>query len=203
MFRLPLILAVLAVWAASAAAQSPIPAQPQPLPLSPGVMPGSPIGPGTQFLPQPVPRFVPFAGRRVQPPAALGWGPFGFAAPFPYFGFGGYSYDYAIPPVVVVVPGGAPGPARPQPAAPAVTDLPATLALQFPAPAEVWLDGKKAGAGEEVTLTSPAVRRGDSYTFDVTARWEAGGKRYEATRKVAVEAGGRSRLIVVSGTEVK
>ena len=37
-------------------------AQPGRLPLAPGVTPGSSIGPGTQFLPQPTPRFVPGRG---------------------------------------------------------------------------------------------------------------------------------------------
>jgi len=73
------------------------------LPLSPGVHPGSPIGPGMQFLPQPTPRFVPLGngfGTTVmaRPGQNLGFGVgsrgfyngsgFGYG----FGGFGGYGY---------------------------------------------------------------------------------------------------------------
>ena len=84
-------------------------------------------------------------------------------------------------------------------------EFPATLTLQFPAAAEVWLDGKKmtGGATAERVLTSPVLTQTQQYTFAVRARWTTGGKTYEAKRSVALGAGDRSRLYIVSGDEVK
>ena len=201
MFR---VLAVLGAVALSAAAAS---AQPINLPLSPGVMRASPIGPGTQFI---RPSFAPnVAGLQVIPVMA----PYGYPTT-PYYGtafggFGGYGYPYGgvnvFPPAInitqSVTAGGAP------PAVPAVVptrDFPATLALQFPNAAEVWLNGKKLGgdASEERVLRSPVLAPGEQYTFAVKARWTTGGKTYVATRTVTLTAGDRSRLLVVSGVEV-
>jgi uncharacterized protein (TIGR03000 family) len=79
------------------------------------------------------------------------------------------------------------------------------LVVQFPAAAEVWVGGTKADGGPatEWTLTSPALKPGESHTFEVKARWKVGGKTFEATRSVAVTAGERNRAVVVSGTAVK
>jgi uncharacterized protein (TIGR03000 family) len=130
---------------------------------------------------------------------------------YPFYGvwpgFGGWApfYGYTVPvPVGVPVPVYIPvGPADP------VVELsgeaPAVLVLQFPAEAEVWVSGKK-GSGEpqvEWTLTSPPIQTGSDYTFDVKARWKAGGKTYEYSRVVTVAAGNRSRSLVFLGTEVK
>jgi uncharacterized protein (TIGR03000 family) len=83
-------------------------------------------------------------------------------------------------------------------------ESPAVLTLQFPAKADVWLDGKKAmNSVETHTLQSPALQPGQSYTFDVKARWKSGGKTYETTRSVVLGPGDRSRLLIVSGEEVK
>ena len=97
-----------------------------------------------------------------------------------------------------------------------------------PAEAEVWVAGKKAGgnaaealafpvsstafkvggkkadasAAAEWTLTTPVLKPGETHTFEVRGRWNAGGKTYEATRSVTVKAGDRARLIVASGSEV-
>lgn len=134
----------------------------------------------------------------------------GFGGWFPYYGygFGGYGYGYGMPyrsTTVNVYP------AYYVPVGPAEPDIQlsglanATLVLQFPADAEVWLDGKK-GDGEpqtEWTLTSPALPTGKDYLFDVKARWKKNGKTYEYDKTVAVAAGHRSRSLVLSGTEIK
>jgi uncharacterized protein (TIGR03000 family) len=83
-------------------------------------------------------------------------------------------------------------------------EFPATLIVQFPAAADVWFNGEKAaGAGEEHTLISRALKPGERFTFDVKGRWTAGGKTYESKRTVTLGSGDRSRLLVVSGDEVK
>jgi uncharacterized protein (TIGR03000 family) len=200
-----------------AALAAPAGAQPGNLPLSPGVHQGSSIGPGTQFLPQPTPSFV--AGVRagaLRPLAPAG--PFlpGYS-PYPAYGFGigyggfggpflGYGPGFNLVPTVVVEAAPRAAPAAP-PARTVVleNEFPATLTVQFPAPAEVWLNGAavKGEAAEERVLTSPVLRPGDRFAFDLKARWSIGGKTYEAVRAVTLGPGDRSRLLVVSGTEVK
>jgi uncharacterized protein (TIGR03000 family) len=191
-------------------------AQPRGLPLSPGVRPGSPIGPGTQFLPMPQPRFKPphrgFHGGHGK------FGPIfapGFIAPgfYPYPGFGygyggfppygyGYGYDY-YPPTIPEPAPGLPLP-RMEPGVALANEFPATLTLQFPGDAEVWLNGRRTeGKGEEHVLTSPVLAPGQTFTFDVKARWKSGGKTYETSRGVTLKPGDRSRLLVVSGEQVK
>lgn len=211
MFRLPLALVALTAAAATAGAQ------PGNLPLAPGVHPGSPIGPGTQFLPQSGYRFTPpgqgmtFGARRLGGFGGFG-GPTFFPTPF-YYGYGyGLGYGdiegtYYLPrlgPTIVIAPPPAP-PRPPEPSVVLANEFPATLVVQFPAAADVWLNGRavKGEAAEERTLTSPVLRPGESFAFDVKARWASGGKTYETTRTVTLGPGDRSRLIVVSGTQVK
>ncbi len=202
MFRI--LIALLAVAAFTATAD----AQPGNLPLSPGVRPASPIGPGmpagvgglTTRPGQPgiiyFPAIAPWNGW------AIGWG---YQSPFGGYTFGGYlPYGYTE-----LVP--APQPVaveRPRPPERAITlanEFPATLSLQFPAAAEVWLNGKavKGEASEDRVLTSPVLKPGERFTFEVKARWKTGGKEYESVRTVTLGPGDRSRLLVVSGTEVK
>lgn len=198
-------------------------AQPQPrqLPLSPGVMPGSPFGPGTQFLPTPGPAVLPASApgtrggviNRVQP--AVGFttmtpriSPFGFGfGGYPGYGYYGYyGYDTVIDPTITIYPGpAAPLPAPAEPNVVLVNEFPATLTVRFPAAAEVWLDGKKVkgDAAEEVVLTSPVLKENQEYTFLVKARWESKGKTYEAKRAVTLRSGDRSRLSIISGDEVR
>lgn len=216
MFR---ILAALGAVALSVAAAS---AQPG-LPLSPGVTPASPIGPGTQFIrPQfnVGPTFSPnVAGLQILPVMS----PYGYpttpfygnaVGPLNSFGSGfGYGYGvgypagglFAAPPAINITQSvtnvSAGGPVS---TVVPIKDLPATLTLQFPNAAEVWVNGKKADgdAATERVLTSPTLKVGESHTFEVKARWMSGGKTYEATRTVTLGAGDRSRLLIVSGVEV-
>lgn len=83
-------------------------------------------------------------------------------------------------------------------------DYPASLTLEFPAAAKVWLDGKEVtgGAGKERVLISPVLKPGQRYTFKVRAEWDAGGKTYGYTREATLGSGDRSRLLVVSGSSV-
>lgn len=208
MIRVAVALLVAAVCA------PPVGAQPGNLPLAPGVHPASPIGPGTQFLPQPRPQFVPspvFGVGGAKPPRRfpqLGYGfnaPFvGFGPVFPYFPYYAYNDPYAVPPIVIeIVPPGPPQP--PEPKVILANVFPAALTVQFPAAARVWLDGKEVAGGphEEHTFTSAPLPRGTAHAFAFKARWTAGGKTYEAERKLNVAAGDSSRLTVVLGTEVR
>lgn len=178
--------------------------RPGPLPVTPGG-PKYPCagGIGGGFTPTvpcaPTAPGFPFSGVWLGGYGFGGYDPFAFYgpgygyAPATGFSFQGPVYD---PPVEVKPPVGTL----------AIGDqFPATLVLEFPAPAEVWVDGQK-GDGKpttEWTLTSPRIRTGTEYTFKVKARWTVGGKTYEYDRVVNVASGNRSRALVVAGTEIK
>jgi hypothetical protein len=205
MFRFMTACAALALVVATADAQ------PRTLPLAPGVMPGSPFGPGMPINP-PVPPVQSQASQQSGPffnPILLGWG-FGYQGYNPYF-YGpnyGYGYGSTVPPIVIsqsqqntVIQ--APNRA---PSAPVLTnEYPATLTLQLPVAGEVWLNGKKVKGenSEEHVLVSPVLKSDGIYTFDVKARWTYKGKTFEAKRAVTLVSGERSRLLLVSGDEVK
>jgi uncharacterized protein (TIGR03000 family) len=155
----------------------------------------------------------------------LPFSPFGgFGAIYPYYGYGGYggyglgyggygyggyggyglgygsSSFYSPLQVPVYVPT---GPAEPNVELSGKGN--ADLVLEFPAAAEVWVDGKK-GEGDphtEWTLSSPLLAIGTEYPFHVKARWTVNGKTYEYDKTVTVAAGNRSRSLVLSGTEIK
>jgi uncharacterized protein (TIGR03000 family) len=123
--------------------------------------------------------------------------------PYPYGGGFGYA------PATNFAPNfSAPDPA-PEPIAPgrnlALEEFPAVLVVEFPAPAEVWINGNKvAGKRNTVwTFTSPAIKVFSTYTFEVKGQWTRNGKTYEYTRSVDVTAGSRGRALVVGGTELK
>lgn len=147
----------------------------------------------------------PISGIGGWPYYGYGYGGFGYGG----YGYGGYglgygSSSYYPPPPIVQVPVYVPvGPAEPNVELSGKAS--AELVLEFPAAAEVWVDGKK-GEGDphtEWTLTSPSIPVGTEYPFNVKARWKANGKTYEYDRTVSVVAGDRSRSLVLSGTEIK
>lgn len=202
MFRALTVLGTLTLFAATANAQ------PGRLPLSPGVVPAAPFGPGFGMVSP-----NGFQPNMVVGPQSMFFlpvvAPLGFST-YPYSPFVGFGY----PSIGYISPGPYASPQLSVPAAPPLRDernavlvkeFPATLTLQFPAAAEVWLDGKKVEgtAAEERVLNSPVLKPGETYTFAVKGRWTNGGKTYEATRKLTLNSGDRSRLFIVSGEEVK
>src|SRR5262249_27889035 len=147
-----------------------------------------PAGFGGPVMPGPAPRPAPmFRPAGLNGPAASVITPRYPGIPFPYsYIWGGSSYypyygpQYSTTVNVNLPP---PFPAAPvEPTVPVVPELPAVLVVEFPAAAELWVNGKKAEGepAKEWTLTSPAVGQGGSYTFDVKARWKADGKTLEA-----------------------
>ena len=139
----------------------------------------------------------------------------GFGGFYPYYGYGygygGYGYgwggsSYLSPSVTIQTPLYVPVPVAPaEPNVELSSEAAATLVLEFPAPAEVWVNGKK-GEGEPQetwTLTSPSILLGTDYPFEVKARWKANGKTYQYEKSVEVAAGKRSRSLVLSGTEIR
>jgi hypothetical protein len=140
----------------------------------------------------------------------------GFGQPYPTGVYPGYGWGggfvaggyapYVVVPVPVEVPQSVPsGPAPPSTVTSVSGVLPATLVLQYPAAAKVWLDGVEVpGSPDDTwTLTSRDLRPGETATFRVRGRWASGGRTYESVREVPLGPGARSRLVVVSGTEIR
>jgi uncharacterized protein (TIGR03000 family) len=83
-------------------------------------------------------------------------------------------------------------------------ESPAELRVQFPASADVWVNGQKVeGSKEQHVLTSPMLVPGEQYVFEVKGQWTSDGKKYESTRRVVLGAGDRSGLIIVSGDAMR
>jgi uncharacterized protein (TIGR03000 family) len=128
-----------------------------------------------------------------------GYGGFGFIGG--YGGYGGFGY-----------PGGYGGyggwPPLLQPLDPPfilANEFPAQLTIQLPSPSRMWVDDNAmtGEAATEYVLTSPDLREGEKYTFKVKLRWTDSGKTFETNRTVTLGPRDRSRLIVLSGDEVK
>ena len=162
--------------------------------------------------PVPPPHPAPVQAARPGLPFPPSFTPFGgYHLPF----WGGYGYGYCVfpdplfppPQAVVLLP--APVVVTPlnpdradEAAARAAATAPASLSLEFPAPAEVWLNGEKQPADAR-TLTSPPLRIGDAFTFRVRARWVEASTAYEAEQTSTVRAGERGKLTVYAGKPVK
>jgi uncharacterized protein (TIGR03000 family) len=163
-----------------------------------------------QFIPAaPIPQNT--ASNQVFFPVAMPWGwgvGIGYRTFNPWVGYS-YAFGGILPPggfgpqAIVVEPPVAPEP----PQAPVVLseEFPATLSVQIPASGSFWLNDKKLEGkpGASTTLTSPVLQMGQKYTFYVKARWERDGKTYEAKRAVTLGAGENSRLMILSGSEVR
>ncbi len=159
--------------------------------------------------------FSPF-GPRFGPCYGLNGGilPSCYGPGFPFSGvwLGGFGFGYPyLVPAVPVLPAPNPVPAAPTglpAAAPPViisNEFPAVLVVEFPAAAELWLNGVKAEGGPQTewTLTSPVLKPGGEYTFEVKARWSVADKTFEYRRSLSVAGGKRSRALVLAGTEVR
>ncbi len=121
-----------------------------------------------------------------------------------------YSPGFFPPPQVVVAPQPVPAPVvnparMAEDADRAAAFAPATLTLELPAVADVWLDGEKQASSADATRTlkSPPLKLGAEYTFRIRARWTESGTTYETTPTSTVRAGERGKLTVYAGTPVK
>jgi uncharacterized protein (TIGR03000 family) len=112
--------------------------------------------------------------------------------------FAGPVVRSPAPPVAPLAAAGQP------PVPPAPTAQPAELRLEFPAPAEVWVDGQQQpGAAAVRVLTSPPVPAGGRHVFNVRATWAVDGRKLEWERAVPVQAGQRGKVTVAGGFPAK
>ena len=119
-----------------------------------------------------------------------------------------WGYWQPPPTVVVVVPVVAPAPLPPTTTddiALATAEVPATLTLELPAPADVWVNGRKLDGPAVATrqIDSPPLKLGSEHTFELKARWTADGVTYEVERTSTVAAGRTRKLAIFRGTPVK
>lgn len=130
----------------------------------------------------------------------LGYGGLGYGS-----GFYSYGVPSAAPRVSYYTPPSLVLPPAPSAATVLSGQSPATLTVQFPAAARIWVDGVEVPGDPDTdwTLTSKVLRPGETATFKVRGRWTQDGKTLEATREVALGPGARSRLVVVSGNAVE
>jgi uncharacterized protein (TIGR03000 family) len=66
----------------------------------------------------------------------------------------------------------------------------AIMDVRVPAGAEIWFEGAKTGqSGSTRTFVSPPLEKGQTFTYEIRARWTQDGKPVEQTRHVNVRAG--------------
>jgi uncharacterized protein (TIGR03000 family) len=158
-----------------------------------------------QFNPRgsPVGGFVPpgFHGSRGFPVFGV-WGGYGGNYPGVYYP-DWYNY-YGSPADIQPIPPAAPY-YLDEPRFELSNEFPATLTVQLPAPGNVWVAGNKSEGkpNSQWTLTSPMVKQGQEFRFDVIARWTVDGRTFEYKRTVPVASGNRSKVLVLEGDEVK
>jgi uncharacterized protein (TIGR03000 family) len=71
----------------------------------------------------------------------------------------------------------------------------AFLEILVPADAEVWFDGYKSKqTGSVRKFSTPPLKQGEPYAYDVRVRWTMNGSPVEETRTVVVRAGERTRV---------
>jgi uncharacterized protein (TIGR03000 family) len=76
------------------------------------------------------------------------------------------------------------------------TDESANVEVTVPDGAELWFDGKKtAQTGTHRLFTTPVLEKGNSYHYEVRARWMRDGQRIEETQRVPVSAGARVSVV--------
>lgn len=68
----------------------------------------------------------------------------------------------------------------------------AVLSVRVPAAADIWIaDGKTSQRGEWRQFATPLLAAGQTFTYEIRARWQENGKDVERTREIQVRAGDR------------
>jgi len=83
--------------------------------------------------------------------------------------------------------------------------LPASVQIQVPMPdAELWFNGVKMHqTGQTRQFVTPELATGESYTYEVRARWRQNGKEFDQTHTVTVHGGGQvEHAFLLNGKEI-
>ena len=187
-------LAVALVLCAAADAQPPVIRTGRETVLQPQGVISAPSLPSPWNLSAPSPTTPPRPLPRPYMLAAPYYGPYGYSPFWPVW----YDTD-PVPVVNSVVP--VPVPVYPAPSQTTIVlpsqpeELRARLALTVPLRSRVWMGDKEVDANSTpLVLESPALRDGQSYTFDVKVTWPVGERTEERTRRVTVAAGEQKSL---------
>jgi uncharacterized protein (TIGR03000 family) len=115
----------------------------------------------------------------------------------------GHSPQYAVgrssrpaPPRIVYVPV---APAAEEDYAYGSSSGSAEMTLKVPRDAEIWFNGAKMPAQENITrsFVTPPLDAGWDYSYDVRVRWTENNRPVDLTRKVLVRAGDRMTLNLI------
>ena len=85
-------------------------------------------------------------------------------------------------------------------------DNDASVTMNVPADAQIWVDGAATtSTGSVREFTSPPLKPGSQYHYEVQARWNENGHEVTQTQEVAVRAGANIRVDfpVSPGTQEK
>lgn len=151
------------------------------------------------------PTFPPYYPGMVVP--SVPWYP-GISYPWYDYGYSTFGFGYSIPSTPITpIPAPLASLARPgtDDIDRASAEAAATLTLELPTAADLWVDGVKRDGQPTAkhTLTSKPLKLGSQHKFDLRARWTASGTTYELERTVTVRAGESGKLTAYSGTPVK
>ncbi len=71
----------------------------------------------------------------------------------------------------------------------------ASIEIRVPADAALWFDGYKSNqVGPVRKFSTPPLKRGQNYAYDIRARWTVNGAPVEQTRTVVIQPGERARV---------
>ncbi len=86
--------------------------------------------------------------------------------------------------------------AKLEPTVPPVGSDRASIEIQVPADADLWFDGYKSKqVGPVRKFSTPPLKPGENYAYDIRVRWTVDGAPVEQTRTVVVRPGERARLV--------
>ncbi len=129
---------------------------------------------------------------------ALGTNPYLYGAAYPW---------YPPPPVSPAYPASRNLSTAPPAASPTLTStpaaMPAALQVHVPEDAEVWIDGVKTDTkGAERLFETPPLSVGQTFTYEVRARWLEGGHEVSRVERAQVVTGTLLRIdfLATSGT---
>jgi uncharacterized protein (TIGR03000 family) len=85
--------------------------------------------------------------------------------------------------------------ARLDPSPPPEGSSRASIEIRVPADADLWFDGYKSSQmGPVRKFSTPPLKAGQNYAYDIRARWTVNGAPAEQTRTVVVQPGERARV---------
>ncbi len=125
-----------------------------------------------------------------------GYGRFGYGYGYGYGGFGfldvGLDYPppiYVVNPAPVVVTGAPAMPPPPSLYSASPTENRAQIRVRLPADAILWFDGvPTTQTGPEREFTTPPLNPGNTFFYNIKARWMQSGQPVERTLQIPVRA---------------